>query len=186
IDTESAANINMRHVNAHCAKLGVIARDFLQTGLYLADVIDLRAKVEVNHLDDFESIQLLEPIHELHKLRSAQSKLRLLSAALCPPSRSLGVKLDSDAGGWIYSKLICDLQKNVDFTQLLEYDEHLVPELLPHECKAHELFVLVPVADNQVIGVLCQCEHCLQLGLAAALQAYARRLSEFDNLFDNM
>ena len=59
-------------------------------------------------------------------------------------------------------------------------------ELLAHEGEAHELLVLVAVADDQVIGVLGQAEHRLQLRLAAALEADAVRLAELDDLLDDV
>ena len=46
------------------------------------------------------------------------------------------------------------LEQHVELAQLLEHDEDLVPELLAHEGQAHELLVLVAVADDEVVGGL--------------------------------
>ena len=82
--------------------------------------------------------------------------------------------------------LVGHLEQHVDLAQLLDHDEHLVAELLAHEGEAHELLVLVAVADDQVVGVLGEAEHRLQLRLAAALEADAVRLAELDDLLDDV
>ena len=77
-------------------------------------------------------------------------------------------------------------EQHVDLAQLLDHDEDLMAELLAHEGEAHELLVLVAVADDEMIGVLGEAEHRLQLGLAAALEADAVRLAELDDLLDDV
>ncbi len=77
-------------------------------------------------------------------------------------------------------------QQHVDLAQLLDDDEHLVAELLAHEGEAHELLVLVAVADDEVLGALGQPEHRLQLGLGAALEADAVLAAELDDLLDDV
>jgi len=96
------------------------------------------------------------------------------------------VELDANAGGRIHTKLVGDLKKDVDFAELLDDDENLVTELLAHEREPHELLVLVAVAHDQMVGVLGESEDSLELGLAAALEAHARILSEFDDLLDDV
>ena len=186
IDSQPAADIHVRHVDAHAAKLRVVTRNLLQSRLDVADVGDLRPKVEVDQLENVESIFILQAIDELHELCGAQSEFRFLAAALRPTSRPFGVQLDAHASRGIYTELVRDFEQHVDFTQLLDDDEHLVTELLPHESEAHELLVLVAIAHDEVIGVLGEREHRLKLGLAAALEANARVLSELDDFLDDV
>ena len=85
-----------------------------------------------------------------------------------------------------HAHLLGDLQQHVELAHLLDDDEHLVAEALAHEREAHELLVLVSVADDQVVGALAQREHGLQLRLGPALEADARRLAELDDLLDDV
>ena len=43
-------------------------------------------------------------------------------------------------------------EQHIQLAQLLEHDEHLVSELLAHQGEAHELLVLVAVADDDVLA----------------------------------
>src|SRR6185503_14548101 len=92
----------------------------------------------------------------------------------------------ADAGRWRDLHLVRDLEEDVDLAQLLEDDEDLVAKLLAHEGEAHELLVLVAVADDDVIGRLGEAEDGLELGLAAALQADPVRLAELEDLLDDV
>ena len=85
-----------------------------------------------------------------------------------------------------HAHLVRDLEQHVDLAELLDHDVHLVAELLPHEGEAHELLVLVAVADDQMLGVLGEAEDGLELGLAPAFEADAASLAEFDDLFDDV
>src|SRR5689334_17430529 len=59
-------------------------------------------------------------------------------------------------------------------------------QLLSHQRETHELLVLVSVAADEMIGVLGKAQHCLELGLAAALEPDARRFPELDNFLDDV
>ena len=125
-------------------------------------------------------------VDRLHELRGVEPELRLLAAALLPAAEAARRELDAHAGRRRHAHLVGDLEQHVDLAQLLDHDEDLMPELLAHEGEAHELLVLVAVADDQVLGVLGEAENRLQLRLAAALEADAVRLAEFDDLLDDV
>ena len=59
-------------------------------------------------------------------------------------------------------------------------------QLLAHQGEAHELFVLVAVADDEVVGRLRNAENCLELRLAATLQSHTVRLAKLEDLFDDV
>jgi hypothetical protein len=61
-----------------------------------------------------------------------------------------------------------------------------MPQLLAHERQPHELLVLVAVADDEMVGGLVEAEHCLELRLAAALEADAVGGAELDDLVDHV
>ena len=65
---------------------------------------------------------------------------------------AFGRELDAHAGRRRDAELVRRLQQHVELAQLLEHDEDLVAELLAHEGEAHELLVLVAVADDEVVG----------------------------------
>src|SRR5688572_20381070 len=138
--------------------------------------------MEVNEPEDVETSERLQLVDQPDELGGAQTELGFLTSALRPPSRAFRVELDAHSSRRVNSQLVGYFEKDIHFAQLLEHDEDLMPERLTHEGKAHELLVLVPVADDHVIGVLRQSEHCLELRLAAALQSNAGRLAEFNYL----
>ena len=125
-------------------------------------------------------------VDRLHELRGVEAELRLLAAALLPAPEPARRQLDAHAGRRRDTEVVGGLQQDVDLAQLLEHDEDPVSELLAHEGEAHELLVLVAVADDDVIGGLGESEHRLQLRLAAALEADAVRLAELDDLLDDV
>src|SRR4051812_21905061 len=186
IDAQTATDIDVADVHAKPSQLGVVARHLLQPGLDVPDVSDLRAEVKVNQLENIETTEALELVDEPYELGGAQAELGFLAATLRPAARTLGVKLDAHSGGGRDTELVCHLEQHIDLAELLEHDENLVPKLLAHERQTHELFVLVTIADDHMIGVLRETEHCLQLRLAAALEAYSRDFSEFDDLFHHV
>src|SRR3990170_1693731 len=118
----------MGHSDAQLAKLRVITRDLLKTGLDVANVGDLRAEVKVNQLEDVQAPERLEPVHQLHQLRGAETELRLLAAAFRPAARTLGVELDPHTRRRHHPELVGNLEQNVDLAELLQNDEDLVAE----------------------------------------------------------
>ena len=115
----------------------------------------------MNKLEDVEPVEAFELVDEPHQLGGAEPELGLLAATFRPASGPLRVQLDSHAGSRSHAELVGDLKENVDFAELLEDYEHSMAEFLSHESEPHELFVLVPVAHDQVIGVLGQTQHRL-------------------------
>ena len=125
-------------------------------------------------------------VDDANELARAQAELRLLAAALGPAPVPLGCELDADAGLRDDAQLVRHAEEDVDLALLLDDDEDLVSELLAHEGEAHELLVLVAVADDQVVGGIGEREHGLQLGLAAALDPDAVLRTELHDLFDDV
>ena len=186
IHAQAAADVDVRDVEPHLAQLDVEARDLLQPDLDEADVGDLRAEMEVNQLDPIELVRGAQLVDGGHEVGGIETELGLLAAALLPPAEAARRELDADARGRRDAQLLRDLEQHVDLAQLLDDDEDLMAELLAHEREAHELFVLVAVADDQMVGVLGEPQHRLQLRLAAALEADAVLRAEFDDLFDDV
>jgi hypothetical protein len=186
VDAQSTADIDVRDVHAESAQLGVEPRNFRQTCLDVADIGDLRAEVEVDQAQNVEAAKRGELVDHLHQLAGREPELRLLSAALRPAPESFRRQLDANARRGLDAERVRGLEQHVELGQLLDDDEHLMPELLTHQSQTHELGVLVAVADNEVIRAFPEREHGLQLGLAAALQPNAVRRAELHDLLDDV
>ena len=144
----------MGDVHTDGPELEIEARDFLQPRLDEANVGDLTAEVEMNQLQDADLSERLQFIDELDELGRAESELALLAATLCPPAGPFAGELDAHAAGRRHAEFFGDFEQHVELADLLEHDEHLVSELLPHEGQPHELMVLVAVADDEMLGAL--------------------------------
>src|SRR5690606_14057522 len=59
-------------------------------------------------------------------------------------------------------------------------------QLLTHQREADELLVLVSVAHDDVVGSLAERQHGLELGLAADLETDSVRLTEVEDLLDDV
>ena len=95
-------------------------------------------------------------------------------------------ELDADADARLGLHLVGHLEQHVELVELLDDDDDLVAQLLAHEGQAHELLVLVAVADDEVVAGLAQAQHGLQLRLAAALEPDAELLPELDDLLHHV
>ncbi len=186
IDAEPTAHVDVRELHAHFTQFDVKAGNFLQPGLDEPDVRDLRTEMEVDELEDFELSRLAKAVDEFDELRRIEPELALLPGTLRPTPGAFGRELHPHADRRAHLQLRRDLEQHVQLRQLLDDDEDLVPDLLPHEGEAHELVVLVPVADDQVIRVLGDREHRLQLGLGTALEPNPIRTSVLEDLLDDM
>ena len=186
VHAEAAADVHVRDVEAHRAQFGVEARQLLQAALDEADVGDLRSQMAVDQLHDAELAGRGQLVDDLHELGGAQAELRLLAAGLRPAAAALGAQLDAHPAFGLHAHLLRDLQQHVELADLLDDDEHLVTEPLAHEGEPHELFVLVAVADDEMVGALPQREHGLQLRLRSALETNPGRLAELDDLLHHV
>ena len=132
------------------------------------------------------ALQRLQPVEQPHQLHRRQAELGLLAAALGPAPRPLARELDPHAERRLDPHLVGHLEQHVELVELLDHDEHLVAQLLAHQGQAHELLVLVAVADDQVLAALAEAQHRLQLRLAAALEPHAVRVAELDDLLHHV
>src|SRR5688500_15243813 len=142
--------------------------------------------MEVDQLDPVELVRGAQLLDRGHEIGGVEPELRLFAATLLPTPETAGRELDANARRRLHLQLVRDLQQNVDLAQLFDDHEHLMAELLSHEGEAHELLVLVAVAHDEMIRVLCQPQHRLQLGLTAALESDAVLRAELHDLFDDV
>jgi hypothetical protein len=173
-------------IESHAPQLGVVASDLLQARLHVPDIGDLAAQMEVHQTEDVLSVEPLELVEEPHQLDCGEPEFGALPAALGPAARALGGQLDTHSGGRLDAHITGYFEQHVQLVELLQDHDHRVPQLLAHESEAHELLVLVPVADDEMAGVLVQAQHCLKLRLAAALETDTMGSAEFDDLLHHV
>src|SRR6185437_78504 len=125
-------------------------------------------------------------VDDTNELRRAEPELGFLAATLGPAAGAFREELDANADVRPHVELGGDLEQHVHLAHLLHHDEDFVAELLAHEGEAHELLVLVAVADDRVARRFSEPEHGLQLRLAAAFQSHAKRLAELHDLLDDV
>ena len=125
-------------------------------------------------------------IDQLDQLRHVEAELALFATALRPATESCRRQLDAHARRRHDAQLVCHLQQHIELRELLEHDEHAMPELLADQRQPHELVVLVAVADDQVVGLVGERDDRLQLRLRSAFEAHAIRLAEFVNFLDDV
>src|SRR5690348_3540347 len=142
--------------------------------------------MKMNQLEDVESPHRAQFLDRRDEIRGVQTEFGFLAPALLPPPKAPRRELDPDTRRRLDLHLVGDLEEHVDLAQLLQDNEHLMAELLTHEGEAHELLVLVAVANDDVVRRLGQTENRLELRLAAALQADAVRLPKLENFLDDV
>src|SRR5687768_15749452 len=99
VDAETTADVDVGDVHAEPAQLGIESRDLRQSCLDVADVGNLRAKVEMNQPQNVEPSKRGELVDHLHELAGGEAELRLLSPTLRPPAKSFRRQLDANACG---------------------------------------------------------------------------------------
>lgn len=170
VDAEAAANVDVIHRQAERAQLAVVADGFLEAVLVVGQVGDLRAHVEMQQAHALVETGLAEALDHRQQLGGGKAELGLLATGVCPLRRSqrgqphaqADLGLHADVGG------LLDHQLHLGF--LLDHDEHVVPELLPHQRQLDELAVLVAVADDGA-ALRGQRQHRHEFRLGACLQA---------------
>ena len=186
VHPQTAAHVDVGELEPHLPDLDVVPPDLLQRRLDEADVGDLAAQVEMHQLEQLLPSARRQPVEELHQLHRAEAELGAFAAALGPPPRALGGELDPDAEVGHHAHFVGHAERGLELAHLLQHDEHLVPEPLAHQRQPHELLVLVAVADDEVVGLLGEAQHRLELRLAAALEAHAEGAAEADDLLDDV
>ncbi|MNQ86855.1 hypothetical protein D3C85_1020590 [compost metagenome] len=170
VHTQAAADVDVVHRQAEVAQFGVVADGFLEAVLVVGQVGDLRAHVEVQQAHALVQAGLAETLDHREDLRGGEAELGLLAAGVGPLGRGQGRQAHAQAHLRRDLELGGDVDDELDLGFLLDDDEDVVAELLPHQRQADELAVLVAVADDGA-ALRRQRQHGQQLGLGAGFQA---------------
>src|SRR5205814_473099 len=114
VDAQTAADVDVRDVEAHAAELHVKARYFLESKLDEPDIRDLRTEVEVNEFENVEPASAAQLVDEGDEVRRVEPEFRLLAPALLPAAEAAAGELDAHAGGRRHSQLVGDFEQHVD------------------------------------------------------------------------
>ena len=186
VDAKSATDVDVGDVESHLPQLDVVAADFFQAGLDEPDVGHLAAEMKVHQLEQVRLPGGLQLVEQADELNGRQAELRFFAATLGPAPRSFGRQLDPYADRRGDSHFGGDLQQDIELVGLFEDNHHGVAELLADQGEAHELLVLVAVADDQPAAALIQAQYRHQLGLRPALEPHAVGCAEFHDLLHHM
>jgi hypothetical protein len=114
-----------------------------------------------------------ELAHDREDLVGGEAELGALAARALPAAAALAVELGAHADLGTGDPVLLgeDVEVAADLAGALEHDDHVVPELRRVERHAHELAVLVAVADQQRLLERRLGQRQQQLRLAAGLEA---------------
>jgi hypothetical protein len=160
-------------------EVGVDARALAHGGLDPLDLGDLRADVEVQQGELALEVGGRELAHDREDLVGGEAELGALAARALPAAAAAAVQLGAHADLRDGDPVLLgeDVEVAADLAGALEHDDHVVPELSGVEGHAHELAVLVAVADQQRLLERRLGERQQQLRLAAGLEAVAGALA---------
>ncbi len=129
--------------------------------------------MKVHQLQAGQGIGLAQLVHHRQDLAGGEAELGLLPAGVLPAATAHGGQAGAQADPRPDADALGLLQDQRQLGELLHHQVDPVAELLAHQCQAHVLAILVPVADDQRGAVPGEGQHGEQLRLAAGLQADA-------------
>ena len=183
VHAQAATDVDVIDRQAHGAQFTVVTDGLAETLAVVGDVGDLRTHMEMQQTNALVQPGGAEALDHREDLRGGQAELGLLATSVGPLARCQRGQAHTQAdlrGDLEFGGL---LDHQGDFRFLLDDDEHVVTELLPHQRQADELAVLVAVADDGA-ALRRQRQHGQQLGLGAGFQADGDVLRG-DNVLDH-
>ena len=182
IDAEASAAVDELDVEAHGVELHEKLRGLSQRRLDAAYLGDLAADVEVDELEAVLHAAPLEHLGGLEELAGVEAELAGVAAALFPFAGARGGELDADAYLGPHLERAGGLEDALQLVELLGHEEHLLAHLLRQQRQFDVALILVAVADDKAVGVHVGGQHCVELGLAAGLEADVVAFAVADDL----
>ncbi len=170
VDTQAAAHVDVIHRQPEGTQFGVITNRFAEALAVVGQIGDLRAHVKMQQADALVHFHRAETLDHREQLRGGQAELGALATGIGPFGRGQRRQshTQTDLRGQL--ELVGLLDHQTDLGLLLDDDEHVVAELLAHQCQTDELAILVTIADDGA-ALRRQRQHGHQLRLGARLQA---------------
>ena len=179
VDPEAAAHIQHVDGGAERAQLGVEACRLAHAAVHVADVGDLRAQVEVQHLHAVEMARPAQRVERAQDLPGGEAELGALAAGVLPLAGTDRGQANAQADARRHVQRRRLVQHDAQLGELLDDDVDPVTELLADQRAPDVGAVLVAVADDHRPG-RGDPEHGRQFRLAAGLEPDARAAGAHD------
>ena len=171
VDAQAAAAVHELDAEAHGMELHVVLCCLAQGCADAAYLVDLAADVEVYEPQAVAQSELVEHLQGHEELGGVEAELRCVASALAPFAAAARCELDADAQVGVYAELLGGLGDDGQLGQFLDDEEDALAHLLRQQSQFDEVLVLVPVADDEAVGVHVCGEHGVQFGLGACFEA---------------
>ena len=189
VHAQSAADVDIVHVEAQLGELHIELCRLAQGVLDAAYFGDLAADVEVDQFEAVFQLVLAQVVDGAEQFARVQTELAAVAAALFPLAAAAARQLDAEADVGTDVQALCHTVDEFQLAEFLDDDKDAPSHLLGEQCQFDIALVLVTVADDDGIGVQVghvAGEHGMQFGLTASLQADVELLAVSDNLLDDL
>ena len=162
-------NIELRCLSEGClnaAYLGYLATD-----------------MEMDELETVFHVQLLQLLQCGEELRTGESELAGVAAALLPFSASRRGELDAHAEVRTHTEFLGCLRDDVYLVELLHHDEDALAHLLCEEGELDVALVFVSVADYERVALTLHGDDGMELRLGTGLKTEVELAAMADDLF---
>ncbi len=156
VHREAAAHIQILDIG-HLSRFGINPRRLVHCVLDRPDVGDLRADMEVEHLQAASKPSLLEDSHQFQGLAGREAELGRLPTRLHPPAGAAGKELHPHPDSWHHAHGIGVLQDVVDLLEKVYHYDYIV-QIVNAQGEAEIILILVAIADQGSISWQAQRE----------------------------
>ena len=154
--------------------------------LVRADLRDLRADVEVQHLEAAEHALRAEELRDLDDLRRGETELGAIPRRVGPPPGAPGGQAAANPDVRADSELLRGLEQQRKLVRAIQHDHGHAAETLRQERGLDIGAVLVAVAHDQRVGSVEQGQRDQQLRLAAHLETQIVGATRLDQLLHHL
>jgi hypothetical protein len=186
VDAEPTAHVDQRGGRSHLVEAHEDPARLAQRVLVGADRRDLRADVEVEHLEAVEHVLGAQSLDRIDDLDSGQAELRAVAGGFDPLARPLGEQARPDAEVGTDAELARGLDHQLDLAETVDHDDRRAPEPLSEQRRLDVRPILVAVADDERLRGVQQGEGDQQLRLAPRLEPHLPGRAVLDDLLDDV
>ena len=146
IHPQPTTHVEHTDIRPLALQLGEITHRLAHAGLDILDVGNLRAHVEVHHLQAIQHAGGAQPRHYAQYLGRRQAEFGFIAAGILPLAGAYGRQAHAHAEQRRHIEGARLLQHHFHLGQLLHHDVHAVAQLFAYEGEADVFAVLVAVA----------------------------------------
>ncbi len=134
-------------------------------------------------MDELDAVQkrfLLGDFQSIHQLHGVQSEFGMFPPGGGPAPGAGADQLDPEPDVGLHSHFLGDADDEVQFVQFLDDHKDFFPQFLAHQGEPDEGLILVPVADEEGVGVVHNRQDGVQLRLGTGFQTDVVGTAELD------